>query len=166
MEDEGAHREGAVALDLGFGVAEGAEEEREEAVGEGGDAALHAVDNLGEGSDGSRSVAGGTLQVLPLRGDVSSARERRAREKTHVVLGHGGEEGGEELSEIGTENAGERADQVAGGTDEGGIILGLVSRSDDLSIGVVVDLAGGGALEDRVEVVADGLDVCRFQVRQ
>ena len=83
-----------------------------------------------------------------------------------LVLGHGGEEGGEELSEIGTENAGERADQVAGGTDEGGIILGLVSRSDDLSIGVVVDLAGGGALEDRVEVVADGLDVCRFQVRQ
>lgn len=161
MEDEGAHRERSVALDLGLGVAEGAKEEGEEGVGEGGDAVLHAVDDLGEGSNGGRSVAGGALEVLQIARSISCARvPQRSVKRTHVVLSHGGEESGEELSEIGSEDAGERADEVAGGADEGGIVLGLLSRGNDFSIGIVVDLAGGSALEDLVEVVADGLDVC------
>lgn len=85
MVDERADGEGGVALHLGLGIGEGAQEESEEVLREGGDLeegtrsvcetmdprlerethrALHAVDNLGEGADGGRPVSNGALGVL------------------------------------------------------------------------------------------------------
>jgi hypothetical protein len=80
-------------------------------------------------------------------------------EWTHVVLSHIGEEGVEELSKVGSKDAGKGTNEVARRADERSVVLGLLARGHDLTIGVVVDLAGRRSLEDRIEVVANGLDV-------
>lgn len=82
---------------------------------------------------------------------------------THVVRSHLTEEHGEQLSEIATEDGCEGSDQVASRTDQSGIVLGLFSRSSNLLVVFVRDLTRSLALEQLVEVLADGLNVCEIE---
>jgi hypothetical protein len=68
-------------------------------------------------------------------------------------------ESGEKLSEVGAEGAGEGSNEVAGGSDEGSVVLGLLSSRHSGLIFVVVDLARRLALEDERNLLADGLNV-------
>lgn len=103
MEDQRTHGECGIRLNLWLRIGESLEEEREEGFSELSRSSLHSVDNLGEGTDGSRSVGGGSIRL--------------------VVGSHVGLEGREELGEIGTESTGEGANEVASSTDESGIVF-------------------------------------------
>lgn len=83
---------------------------------------------------------------------------------THVVRSHISLERREELSEIGSEGARERANEIARGTDEGGIVFRLLSGRNGSIVFVIVDLARSLSLEDERNLLADRLNVCSGEI--